>query len=71
MKTYNKTIIKVGGILEFKVERWTEHNHMTVYSDNEPIFDGDKCQGVKAIEKEIQRICDIAKQHGFEAEIIQ
>lgn len=71
MRHYSKTVVRVGGLLEFKIESWTEHNHMSVYSDNNPLFDGYACEGTKAIEAEIQRICDIAKSHGFEAEIIK
>lgn len=71
MKHYSKTVVKVGGLLEFKVESWTEHNHMSVYSDDTPIFDGYACEGNKAIKAEIQRICDIAKANGLEAEIIK
>ena len=71
MRSYHKTVVKVGGLLEFKIESWSEHGHMSVYSDDQPLFDGDSCRGYKAIQEEIKRICDIAKANNLDAEVIR
>lgn len=71
MRSYYSEKIKVGNLLEFKVEMWREHGHAMVYSNDEPIFDGCAPEASKHFRTEVERLCKIAESHGFSYEIIK
>jgi hypothetical protein len=71
MRSYYSEKVKVGGLLEFKVEMWREHGHAMVYSNDEPLFDGYAPEANKRFRSEVERLCKVAESHGFSYEIIK
>lgn len=71
MRRYYAKKVTVAGLMEFKVEMWTEHNHSAVYSCNEPIFDGNSFKASNIFDDEVKRICDIAERHGQSCKVEQ
>lgn len=69
MCSYYSEIVIVCGV-EFKVEMWREHGHATVYSNDEPIFDGYALEASKRFDAEVERLCKVAESHGFAYKII-
>ena len=65
MRNYRKTAITVEGILTVKIEMWDEHNHGTVYRDNDPIFDGYISGAYKAFDAEVKKLCEAAEACGL------
>ena len=70
MRSYYKVTVKVAGI-DHDIESWSEHNHSSVYSNGSPLFDGNSFKAHNAIEEEIERLVNIAKQYGMTAEVIR
>ena len=71
MRSYYFEKVKVGGLLEFKVEMWREHGHATVYSNGEFLFDGYAPEASKHFRSEVERLCQVAESYGFPYEIIK
>ena len=71
MTRYSKTTILVGGVLEFKLEMYTEHNHSTLYNEiGDCVFDGYFCEAEQVKKGEIERLVALADSMGMKAEII-
>ncbi len=71
MKSYSKVTEKIAGLLEHDIESRSEHNHMSVNSNGTTQFDGHKCEAHAAIEKEVERLVEIAKGYGMAVEVIR
>ena len=71
MRSYYKVTVRTAGIIDYDIESWSEHNHSSVYSGGSPLFDGYSPEAYKVIEKEIERLVNIAKQHGMTVEVIR
>lgn len=65
MRRYYGEKVTIGGLLEYKVEMWTEHNHSCVYSNDNPLFDGYVLEASKKFHEEVKRICENAEKYGM------
>lgn len=69
MRHYKGIIVKVG-IIEFKVEKWDEHNHGSVYFNDSLIFDGYSLEASGAFKKKVDQLCENAEKFGYKPEIV-
>lgn len=74
MRSYYGKEVKISGngVEGFpfgKVEMWTECNHTTIYSGIDCIYDG--YHNTRIFDDEVERLCNIAKEHGFEVEVVR
>lgn len=70
MRTYYSETVKVGGLIDHKVEMWKEHGHASVYSNGAPLFDGYDLEACKRFREEVKRLCKIAESYGFNYEVV-
>ena len=71
MRTYKGTTVKVGGVLELKVQMWTEHNHSTIFDEmGRCLFDGYSLEAYKRFDEAVGEIIKNANACGLGYEII-
>ena len=70
MRRYRATVVKIGKVLEFMVEMWTENNHSTIFNElGECLFDGYFCDAYVKYNEQVENLIKMAEKSKMPYEV--